>query len=135
LKHLIFVLLFLIGCSTESTKNQGARAYTRNFAELENKDSAYVSWDPPQMYFDSVQYYELFYRPESDSGWTMLKSEVPLADTPKVLIYRTDLPSEDSIFYFAVRSVSTEGMKSDFHFCTDSTALPKEGWYVLWPNK
>lgn len=135
MKYLLFILLLFFMCSTESSKDKKTKSYTRNFPELTIRDSAFISWDPPLMFFDSIQYYELFYRLEHDSGWTMLKREIPLADTPKVLIYRTELPSEDSIFFFAVRSVSTEGMKSDFHFCTDTTALPKEGWYVLWPIK
>lgn len=98
-----------------------------NNAEIHiTKPSADICWSPPAEGIDSVTGYELFFRPSTDSGWTMLRRDLSNTDTC-VTIYRTELDTcSDSLFYFGVRSVKHNGLKSDFNFSSD------ELWYVLW---
>ena len=102
--------------------------------EIEQSDSATLCWDPPAIYADSVDSYELFYRPQHDSGLTPLKS-IPASPNPSVTLHRNEVNSTDSVFYFSVRSVAKSGLKSDFNASADSDAVPTGGWFMLWKPK
>jgi hypothetical protein len=102
--------------------------------EIEQSDSATLCWDPPAMYADSVDSYELFYRPQHDSGLTSLKS-IPASPNPSVTLHRNEVDPTDSVFYFSVRSVAKSGLKSDFNASADSDAVPTGGWFMLWKPK
>jgi hypothetical protein len=102
--------------------------------EIEQSDSATLCWDPPAMYADSVDSYELFYRPQHDSGLTSIKS-IPASPNPSVTLHRNEVDSTDSVFYFSVRSVAKSGLKSDFNASADSDAVPTGGWFMLWKPK
>jgi hypothetical protein len=104
------------------------------YSEVDEADSVKISWDPPPDVNDTAAYYELFYRPVSDSSLILYKSNIGLIN-PKAVIYRKDILSKDSVFYFAVRYVTGDGLKSDFHFSSDSTAQPVGGWYLFWKVK
>jgi hypothetical protein len=127
----LMMLLFSWCSQTENSdiiKNKKAESA---YPFVKRGDSIVVYWNSPSDNRDSVDYYELFYRTAKDSGWTSLKENIPSVDSPKVTVYRSDIDSKDSIFYFAVRFVAKNGMKSSFHFCYDSTASPPN-WFVLW---
>lgn len=115
---------------TLETIQSGATLYM----EIEQSDSATLCWDPPAMYADSVDSYELFYRPQHDSGLTSLKS-IPASPNPSVTLHRNEVNSTDSVFYFSVRSVAKSGLKSDFNASADSDAVPTGGWFMLWKPK
>jgi hypothetical protein len=95
-------------------------------------DSIVIAWDKPSNYPDSVAYYELFYRTSKETtGWTMAKREISATEAPKVTVHRSDVDSSDTVYFFAVRSVGKNGLKSDFHSSADSMANPPF-WCVLW---
>jgi hypothetical protein len=102
--------------------------------EIEQNDSVTLCWDPPAMYADSVDSFELFYRPQHDSGLTSLKS-IPASPNPSVTLHRNEVDPTDSVFYFSVRSVAKSGLKSDFNASADSDAVPAGGWFMLWKPK
>lgn len=126
-------LLLYLSCSTATEKLKTELFINNNslFMEIEQSDSLMICWDPPKIAADSVDSYELGYRASNDSSWKIIKTLIPTGDTPHVIVHRNEIISNDSIFYFAVRSVAKGGFKSDFHASSDLTAGPT-GWYVFW---
>lgn len=119
---LISIMLF---CSNSSDKNaEDNTDINKRYYNLIEKDSITIYWDAVSNFFDTVQYYEVFYKTESEEEWHPVKMNAPVSDSPNVIVYRNDLESNDSIFFFGVRSVTIEGVRSDIHSCTDSTAYP-----------
>ena len=110
-----------------------------DFQIVDSTDSITICWDPPEK--DTAYYYELGYWTPKQTQWTptpanwkIINDSIPAVGSPKFTVYRKDLDSKDSIFYFAVRTVTKDGMKSKFHSSADSTALPV-CWFVLWKTK
>jgi len=104
------------------------------YMRVNNKDSITFFWDAVYNYFDTIQYYEVFYHGTSDTNWQLLKSHIPVSNNPKTIIYRNEILSDDSILYFGVRCVTMEGIASDLHSCTESTASPPK-WVLIWNKK
>lgn len=130
------VLIFsLCGQATEKRTIKMIKLSGMRYMEIVEADSISVCWDPPAISSDTVAYYELFFRSQKDSGWTLAKGNIPASQTPNQFVRHSDLSPTDSIFYFGVRSVAKSGMKSDFHFSTDSSAGPAGGWFVMWRPK
>ena len=103
--------------------------------EKRDSDSIIVFWNVPPMDSGMVQNYTLFYHTSQDTAWSNLKGNIPPSPNPEVVIYRNEIPSTDSIFFFSIQYVSVEGMSSDLHHSTDSTATPPGGWLLLWTPK
>ena len=99
---------------------------------VSENDSVIIAWEPPDEQPDSIACYELYYHTPDDSSFRMVKRNIPATAKPHVTVFRHEVDSTDSIFHFAVRSVGKTGFKSGFHFSTDSTAAPKQGWYHYW---
>ncbi|MBN1133403.1 MAG: fibronectin type III domain-containing protein [Methanosarcinaceae archaeon] len=111
----------------EVTPSSGA------FMEIITTDSIVICWDPPSENIDSVDHYELYLKTSGQTNWLIFKQNIPANNSPCITVYRSEIPETDSLFYFAVCSVALNGLKSDFHSSSDSTASPPQ-WYVLWKN-
>lgn len=127
----VTLAVFLINCT--QTENGGIENTTADPLFLNNitADSIILAWDPPVEQADSVASYELGYRTTDQTTWTILKSTIPVSDSPSIVIHRNELMATDSIFYFAARSIALNGLQSDFHASTDADADPP-GWCVRW---
>ncbi len=95
-------------------------------------ESLTLRWDPPEEVGGGyvIASYELFYRVSGDEGWHLLKRDIAATDSPSVTIRHSEVGNGH--FEFAVRSIDTVGMKSDFHTSRDSSASPGGGWYCTW---
>ena len=102
--------------------------------EIRMADSIFLYWDAPLDFPDSVDHYELFYRTDRDSGWTILKRNIQASKELNAVVRRNEVAALDSFFYFGVRSVAKNGVKSDFHFSSDTDAVPTGGWKLLWKH-
>ncbi|MBD3419290.1 MAG: hypothetical protein GF398_04145 [Chitinivibrionales bacterium] len=102
------------------------------FLEQSNDSTITFEWDPPDSNAGEVVSYELLYRIEGDSSWQVVKSDIPVGDSPHVAVDRSDIKSNASLFYFAVRSVSAGGIKSDLHTSQDNTSENAGGWRLMW---
>lgn len=101
------------------------------YLKVNYNDTATFYWDAVYNYFDTVESYTLYYHTLSDTNWKILKSQIPQADSPRVVIKREEIPVNDSILFFGVTSMTLEGVESDLHSCTDSTANPPN-WAIIW---
>lgn len=115
---------------TLETIQPGATLYM----EIKESDSLTICWDSPATDADLVNYYELSYRTERNNTFVLLKN-IPASVSPSVIVHRNEVDSTDSVFYFRVRSVTKSGLNSDFHFSSDSDAVPEGGWFLLWKLK
>lgn len=133
IKIFIFTIILLVYCGNipkdENTGNNPD--YNDIFIHIERDDSVIIFWDCQKQFFDTIQSYELLYHTVSDTGWKLLKSNIPQEDSPHVTIYRNEIEVEDSIIFFGVRSVTMEGAKSDIHSSEDTTAY-RGRWAALW---
>lgn len=133
---LVSVVILSVSCSkTDLSQTRKTQTVLKNsdanFQNTITSDSMVICWDPPTQDSDSVFYYDLGYRTLKQSEWTIVKFNIPATDSPQITLYRNELSSNDSIFYFAVRTIAKNGLKSEFHSSADSTALPTD-WFVLW---
>lgn len=103
--------------------------------EIREADSVVFFWEAPQWDPDSVQYYQIFYQSVNGTSWSLLKDSVAPMANPEIAIYRTEIPSSDSLFVFSVRYVTASGALSPLHFSADSTAIPAGGWFMFWKAK
>jgi hypothetical protein len=101
---------------------------------LDTNDPITLSWDATANYLDTVLFYQLFYSHPGDTNWTLLKDSIKVSDSPSVQVHRSDVDAADSIFYFGVLCVTREGVRSDLHVSTDSTAS-NGGWCLTWIRK
>jgi len=126
-------LLFicLCGSAKEIRTIQVITDDTKLYREIRDADSVVISWDAPSV-IDSVHHFELLYRSRSDTGWSVLRSNITNLVKPEAVIYRNQINSSDSIFYFGVRSVSNSGFKSILHSSEDFDAAPSGGWILIW---
>jgi hypothetical protein len=102
------------------------------FMEVRDADSVTIGWNPPPTDSFTVNNYELYYRSLRDTNWTLLDSNLSPMANPVVTIRRDSIKSSDSLFYFGVRCVTTEGGKSDLSSCADSLSIPSGGWFLFW---
>lgn len=132
--NIIFLFLFLFYCnpSIEIYKTKILKNNTTYYTEIRSADSVVIYWSNGGAPIDTT-YYELFYKTVSILNYALLKDSIPFTQNPVVTIYRSELPSADSIFYFAIRSINKYGV-SPFHFSTDTTAIPETGWFLLWKH-
>lgn len=99
--------------------------------EVKEGDSVVLCWDPPQYDLDTVAYYELYYYTDgNDSG--LIRTRIPPAAKPEIVVYRRDLPSTNTVLYFGIRYITGEGIVSNFNYSTDSTLNPSGGWRMVW---
>jgi hypothetical protein len=128
---IVCIAFFSPRCSQVETGGIAIKAASTEFQNIVTADSMVVSWDPPDVQKDSILNYELEYKSSRQSSWTVIKSAIPAADSPHVVVHRNEVDPSDSIFLFAVRTVAKTGLKSDFHASTEANAEPPN-WYVLW---
>jgi hypothetical protein len=96
-------------------------------------DTITLFWNAVDNGIDSVRSYELFYLPypsPADSAWKYLKT-VPASSQPTALVYRKEI-NLATPFFFGVRCVTKENVRSDVHSSLDSTANIRNGWYIKW---
>jgi hypothetical protein len=97
-------------------------------------DTLTLTWDPPKgsPAGASIERYELFYRQHAatDSGWTFLSGSVGAVAQPSRVVIKTEIGS--GLFDFAVRSVFSNGEKSDFLTNLESSVYYRGGWYLSW---
>jgi hypothetical protein len=137
IKLLATATLMLVSLCTQAIEKRTLETIqpgTTLHMEIEQSDSVTLCWDPPVIYADSVDSFELFYHPQHGSGLTSLKS-IPASPNPSVTLHRNEVDLTDSVFYFSVRSVAKSGLKSDFNASADSDAVPTGGWFMLWKPK
>jgi hypothetical protein len=130
LKYCSFIICLILCCnSATNVKINILKNTTKYYVEMRNADTVIIYWDNGNS--DTTQSYELFYKTFSDSIFTLLKSNIPYAKNPQIVIRKSDIHSSDSVFYFAIRAVYSYG-KSAFHYSFDSTTVPAGGWFLLW---
>lgn len=101
--------------------------------EIQDRDSLTLSWEYPKLEAgDPICSFEVLYRAETDTTWTMLRNNIPPATQPEIVVHRSDLSSTDSIFNFQFRYIDKNNIVSQPHFSYDSTASPAGGWLLLW---
>ena len=130
------VVTLLILCdkpSVDKSLNTGVKDNSL-YTKVKDSDTVTFYWNASHNYFDTVQYYMVSFHTEADTTWKVIKTNIPQADSPHVVIRRSELPGNDSIFFFGVQSITQEGIHSDMHSCTDSTASPPK-WVLFWKNK
>jgi hypothetical protein len=96
-------------------------------------DTITLFWNAVDNGIDSVRSYELFYLPyplPADSAWKYLKT-VAASPKPTVTVYRNEI-NLTTPFFFGVRCVTKENVRSDIHSSLDSTANLHQGWYIKW---
>jgi hypothetical protein len=131
---IIGMALFHLFCSPSPTEKRDVTIInTANLPYMERReaDSITIFWEPPVTSNDSM-YYQLYYTLNPNTTWTLIKDRIPASKEPSAVVYRKDIASKDSIFYFSVRSVISSSEQSDFHYSTDATATPAGGWFLLW---
>ena len=128
----IAIFGFLCSEANETRQFKDVKTGEMPFMRVVSGDSISLFWKPPVDVSDSVLSYELFYTTQSQKGLTWLQSNIPPSNNPSVTIYRKDINTSDSLFVFCVRAVKKSGLKSDFHYSTDSNATSSGGWYFFW---
>ena len=133
-----FFLCFCIFIAVQCTKTEQVPA-TASTLEDEivitvESDSVVIRWDDPSVDADSVTSYELYYHTVADKAWKLLRDKIPVTRPAQVKIYRNEIVSSDSIFYFGTVSVAKNGKKSDIHSSQDSSAEPPD-WVLHWSSK
>jgi hypothetical protein len=97
-------------------------------------DSITVQWNAPH-FGPGYKRFELLFCTQTDATWIPIDTAIAPADSPLVVVPRKSIQSNDSILYLGVRLVDKNGMKSDIHASSDSTASPAGGWLLFWPKK
>ena len=132
-----FVLCLLSGilffCSQTETKADKVREFSKEIPIEVSVDSVTAYWDAPDSSSNGGRFafYEFYYRPVTQTGWTLLYGGIPESDSPHVVVHKKDLGGSGNLFYFAVRGVMADSTKSPFHASFDSTA-GQSPWYVRW---
>lgn len=126
------MLLLLMMCG-QSGSRKDAVVYKPNnpFMEVRNSRTVALAWTPPEENKDSIESYELWYKTNNNQIYNLLKN-VTASDSPSVVLNRDSIPDPDSIFYFRIRTVMKNGSKSGYHYTTDTNAVPRDGWFLLW---
>ncbi|KMQ51467.1 hypothetical protein CHISP_1714 [Chitinispirillum alkaliphilum] len=129
------IILFLCSCDAAREEHSVSliEDHTNLYREIVTEDSVSICWHCDPALEGSVNHFELYYQPKSGNEPVVLESYIPFSSTPCAMIRRADLKHIDSAYYFAVRAVGFDGVRSDFHFSSDSKAN-LEGWYIIWKN-
>jgi hypothetical protein len=132
-----FLWLNLTGCTGQGYNRTGITIENdkNSTAVISPRDSITLCWVKPDTNADLIDFYELFYRTDTGTAWILLVEKIPPTDTPSIKISRSQLTSNSSVFFFAVRSASNTGARSDYIMSTDSTSALRRGWYVTWYPK
>jgi len=107
---------------------------TNLFREIRDADSVIIYWNAAPTSSDSVKFYELSYRTPTQTSWTLLKTNIPPAPSTEVVVYRTDVTSADSVFYFNIQYETVSGQRSAAHYTSDPDAN-LGGWILIWKKK
>jgi len=137
IKNIVACMLVLIGASlflcstTEKISDEVSIATAKEYVFNVVGDTATFSWKAPKN--DSVNFFQLYYRTESDPVWNKIptKMDIPYSKEPKVKVGRSEIASPDSILYIGLVSVFNNGKKSLLHKSMDSTATPPN-WALRW---
>jgi hypothetical protein len=124
--------MFILCTVNEPRKTENIEDKVKAINEVRYGDSIVLYWDEPDYNRDSIDFYEIFYIDSNDTEWKLLKTNIVPVQNPKVTIYRTDLVSSDSVFYFSVQYKTKSGRKSTVHYSSDSNASPPGGWRLIW---
>jgi hypothetical protein len=126
--------MLVIACSAPYQQRNTSLIPINNklFMEIRQADSVIIGWNAPTEDSFTINNYKLYYRSIRDTNWTLLDSNLPSTTNPQVTIYRNSIKSTDSIFYFGVRCVTTEGAQSDQSSSADSLSIPPGGWFLFW---
>jgi hypothetical protein len=96
------------------------------------KDSITLSWSSVTNLVDTICAYQLIYCHKTDYNkkWRFFRDRryniIGVSpDTVKIRVARIDIDTTDPTFYFGVRCKTMDGVKSDIHATSDSTALSK----------
>jgi len=101
--------------------------------EVRTADSIVLLWNPPPLIFDTVLFYQLYYKElESDSEWELCKDSISASESPTTTVYRNNIRSTATEFYFSISYITKKGRKSEVHYSTDKTASPRTGWFLKW---
>lgn len=128
MKHIYAFLLLiplLISC-TSSPVEPEPTPHT-NITYICETESIEIAWDAPPKSADSISSYELYARSITHKEWDLLEENITSTQT---VINRSQLGT--GIFELAVKSVSAEGEKSDYHKSIDADAIPVGGWRLEW---
>lgn len=128
---LVLCMPFLFCSKTENMKSVSKIDVDSTFLIISEVDSIKIGWNDTAKSADSVSYYELYVRSQSMSSWQLLKNNIT---DSQVLLYRKEIVSTDSVFFFGIRSVAKNGKRSTIHTSSDRNASPSE-WAVLWKKK
>ena len=130
----IFLFSILITqCAQTESKSDTQPKTSHALAFNIETDSIVITWEAPTEDPDSVEYYELGYQPIGSGVWTTLKSDISPTER-RITVFRSELQSDSSAFFIAVRSVSLDGSTSAWNTSADLDASPPN-WYVVWEKK
>lgn len=121
----LFLIPLFLSCTSSPVEPEPTP--DNNITYIIESDSVTIAWDAPPDSTDSISSYELYARALSQKEWTVLEENIASTQT---VIYRTQLGT--GTFELAVKSVSAEGEKSDYHKSTDMDAIPVGGWILEW---
>lgn len=128
MKHIYaFLLLIPLFISCTSSPVESEPAPHNNITYICETESIEIAWDAPPESADSINSYELYARSITHNEWDLLKDNITSTQT---VIDRSQLGT--GIFELAVKSVSAQGEKSDYHKSTDADAIPVGGWILEW---
>lgn len=130
MKIFIVLLLLLFTCENKNKRSNNEQLSKLQYLHVNDKDSLHVFWGRVHNYFDTIQFYNLYYCTLTDTNWKLFKT-VSQMDSPNAVIYRNELKEDDSIYFFGVTCKSMEDVESDLHSCKDSTANPPN-WAIIW---
>ena len=129
-----FAVLFML-CATAVEKRSIQLLDTGKsiYREVEESDSMTIQWVAP--YFEpGYKRFELLFHSQMDTTWIPIDTAIVPSDSPQVVVHRNSIQSNDSVFYFGIRSVDKNNAKSDIHSTSDSSASPPGGWILFWPK-
>ena len=75
--------------------------------EVRTADSIVLLWNPPPLIFDTVLFYQLYYKElESDSEWELCKDSISASESPTTTVYRNNIRSTATEFYFSISYIT-----------------------------
>lgn len=125
-------LLWLFNCAKTDTKSGDATPLSDTTIVIRADTNVItIVWDKSDVAGDTVDYYDVYYSVPGDTVWRLVKGNLKTASAQ---IARSDIATDDTIFYFGVQSVSKLNKKSKIHTSRDTTSFPQK-WMIHWTGQ
>lgn len=130
---IIVVSLFIFCSQTETRDNVSKEMVEGSLLFTPKSDSLLIFWDESSTSQDTIVEYQVLFHTQSDTNWKLLKN-VEKSNSPRVIVSRSEVPLNETIFFFGVKNVSKSGKTSKLHSTSDPTAYSKN-LTIHWPIK